>query len=166
MSTLVPVVVCMAVPPAVRAPKSSPARTVPSGRDRPSRATVMASKPTDPAMEVVRLCCVPSTGPVAARPHSAPETTMTRAVTRGTPIPAVRAACGLEPVARNWKPNSLRSMSHHTSRAATRATTKPRWRRKESPSRSGYWAPSLTVRDLGLVLSPLKARVVRAWMRR
>ena len=91
---------------------------------------------------------------------------MTRAVTRGTLMPAVRAACGLEPVARNWKPNSLRSMSHHTHRAATRATTKPRWRRKGPPSRSGYWALAPTGRDLGLVPSPMKARVVSAWARR
>ena len=35
----------MAKPPALKAPKSRPARRMPSGRDRPSSATVMASKP-------------------------------------------------------------------------------------------------------------------------
>ena len=92
---------------------------------------------------------------------------MTSTVTRGTEIPAVRAASGLSPVARNWKPISLRSSSHHTKTAAASATRKPRCRRKESPSSLGYWEPARTGRDLGLALpSPMKASVVRAWASR
>ena len=44
-------------------------------------------------------------------------------------MPAVRAACGLDPTARHRKPMVERSMSHQVNTAAARATRKPACRR-------------------------------------
>ena len=57
-------------------------------------------------------------------------------------MPAVRAALGFAPTARNRKPTVERSMSHHTATAATSATRKPACRRNCGPSRCGYSAVS------------------------
>ena len=161
----VPGAACMAVPPARSAPKSRPASTVPRGRERPRSATVMASKPMVPTTDSSMLFWVPRTGAVAASPHRAPEIIMTRLVTQGTLMPAVRAASALRPVARSWKPRRERSMSHHTATATSRARRNPAWRRKESPASEGYWAASATVRDLRLPVSPspLKALRLSTW---
>ena len=51
--------VCMPRPPADRAPNSRPASTVPSGVARPSSATVIASKPTEPTTASVTPCSSP-----------------------------------------------------------------------------------------------------------
>ena len=45
MSTGMSSEACIAKPPALNAPNSSPAARMPSGRDRPSSATVIASNP-------------------------------------------------------------------------------------------------------------------------
>ena len=44
--------VCMVKPPALSAPKRSPAARMPSSRERPSSATVMASKPIEASRSV------------------------------------------------------------------------------------------------------------------
>ena len=40
-------------------------------------------------------------------------------------MPAVRAASGLAPAAFSWKPRVVRSRSHHTTTAATTASSTP-----------------------------------------
>lgn len=76
MSTGTPVSVCMVTPPARRAPKSRPANSTPTGWDRPSSATVIASKPKDPATEVFSVLSVPATWVAPARPARPPEIAM------------------------------------------------------------------------------------------
>jgi hypothetical protein len=161
MSIGVPVRACMKTPPARSAPNSRPARNVPSGLDRPSSATVIASKPKDAATPAVSTFSVPSTCAAPARPASAPATTMTHRYTEFTLMPAVLAALALEPTARNWKPIVDRFISHHTKIAARIATTNPRCRRNCEPSSAGNSAESLIGGEIGLLLpSRLNAEVV------
>src|SRR5690606_4583949 len=152
MSIGVPVRACIAKPPARSAPNSRPARTVPSGRERPSRATVIASKPKLAATPAVSTFSVPSTCAAPPRPASAPAIAMTQTVTHATEMPAVRAACGFSPTARKRKPSVERSMSHHTPTAASSASRKPRWRRKPRPSTSGNVAEPGIGGLIGLLL--------------
>ena len=78
MSTGMPWEACMAKPPALKAPNSSPAHMMPIGLDRPSRATVIASKPMPASRSVVMpAVTVPSTWLTPARPTSAPEMSIT-----------------------------------------------------------------------------------------
>src|SRR5690606_21994054 len=104
MSIGVPVVICMFTAPAWNAPKSKPAKKVPHGVERPSRATVIASKPSEPAMPAVSTFSVPATCATPAAPASAPARAIARMVVRATLMPAVCAASGLCPTARNSKP--------------------------------------------------------------
>jgi hypothetical protein len=59
-------------------------------------------------------------------------------------MPAVRAAFGLAPTARNSKPMVLRSSSHHTPTAARITSTNPRCSRESSKNRVS-WAESSTI---------------------
>src|SRR5215472_11027931 len=61
----------------------------------------------------------------AARPARAPEISMTVAQLRSTLIPALRAARGLAPTVRNWKPIVLRDSSQATTATAASASRKP-----------------------------------------
>ncbi len=161
MSIGVPVRDCIAKPPARRAPNSRPAKKVPSGLDRPSSATVIASNPKLAAMPAVRTFSVPRTCAVPAMPARPPATSITSRYIRLTLMPAVRAALGLDPTARNANPIVDRFISHQTNTAARMATTKPRCRRNCGPSSCGYSAVSAIGGDTGLLLSPrLNADVV------
>lgn len=64
-------------------------------------------------------------------------------------MPAVRAALGLAPTARNSKPIVLRSSSHHTPNAARMTSTNPRCSRESSKNR-GSWADPSTIGLTGL----------------
>ena len=89
---------------------------------------------------------------------------MTSVVTFSTEIPAVRAAAGFRPVARNSNPIVERSSSHHTNSAAARAAMNPKCTRKESPSSLGYIAVSRTGMDFGFVFpSPMNEGRVRTY---
>ena len=61
----------------------------------------------------------------AARPARPPAISMTSAQLRSTLMPALRAARGLAPTVRNWKPMVLRESSQATPAAAAIATRKP-----------------------------------------
>ncbi len=54
MSIGTPSAACMRKPPALNAPNSRPAKSVPHGVEPPSSATVMASKPMPASMPVVK----------------------------------------------------------------------------------------------------------------
>lgn len=74
MSIGTPLAACIEYPPALSAPKRTPAPNTPHGRERPSSATVIASKPMPASMpEVKPLVSVPSTWVDPATPASAPE---------------------------------------------------------------------------------------------
>ncbi len=74
ISTGTPSAACIEKPPALKAPKSSPAMKMPHGLERPRSATVMASKPMPASMPAVNpVVTVPSTWETPARPSSAPE---------------------------------------------------------------------------------------------
>jgi hypothetical protein len=60
---------------------------------------------------------------------------ITRMVERDTLMPAVWAALGLAPTARNSKPTVERFSSHQTKTVAAMASRKPRW--------SLYWVPNI-----------------------
>ena len=92
---------CIALPPARRAPKSNAAKTVPIGWARPSNATVIASKPKEPAISAVSAYSLPSTWTAPPRPAKPPQIAMGPVKTNGTDIPAVLAALLLAPTARN-----------------------------------------------------------------
>lgn len=161
MSMGVCVTDCMTKPPALSAPKSRPDQNTPHARERPSSATVMASKPSEPAMPPVRNCSVPCTCAEPARPASRPATVMATTVTAPTFMPAVRAAAWLAPTARRRKPRVERSSSHHTTTVATTASRKAALRRKPSPSSEGHREFSARRGDLGwLEPSSWKAEVV------
>ena len=69
-----PSAACIEKPPALNAPNRMPATKVPHGVDRPSSATVIASKPMPASMPAVKpVVTVPSTWLTPARPSSAPE---------------------------------------------------------------------------------------------
>ena len=70
----------------------------------------------------------------AASPASPPASSMASTQVRSTLIPAVRAALGLAPTVRNWKPIVLRFSSHHTPAAASRASRKPALIRRLGPA--------------------------------
>src|SRR5690606_1901188 len=91
-------------PPVDSAANSRPASTMPTGPERPSSATVIASKPMLPATPSVRRFSVPSTWTAPARPTRAPATARTRKEVRAVEMPATCAARGFEPTARKWKP--------------------------------------------------------------
>ena len=119
---------CMAKPPACSAPNSSPASTMPSGLDRPSRATVIASKPIEPTMPADSGTGTPdAVGPSAActpaSPASAPASDHGDDGGPADAHPAVAAACGLAPTARIAKPMVDRSSIHQTATAASSATS-------------------------------------------
>ncbi len=103
-------------PAGVQAAEQQPANTMPTGRERPSSATVIASKPTEPTMPWLSGVGTPlAAGPIAtwtpARPASmAPAMVIVMMVVRATSMPAVAAACGLAPTARIAKPIVERSM--------------------------------------------------------
>src|SRR5262249_8996683 len=62
----------------------------------------------------------------AARPASAPAIIMTRVQVPSTFMPALRAALGFAPTARNWKPIVLRDSRQATPAAAAPAPRKAR----------------------------------------
>src|SRR5690625_4506102 len=144
MSIGVFAIVCMNGAPARSAPKSNAAHTVPSGRDLPSSATVIASNPMDPAEDSTKVRFVPSTTEAPPSPARTPATPRTHTYTMFTLMPAVRAASGFAPTARNLNPRVERSISHHTPRAASSASTNPRWSRNGSGSNRGSIALSAT----------------------
>src|SRR5664279_1263060 len=76
--------------------------------------------------------------------------TMTSTYVILTFIPAMVAADGFAPTARNVKPHVERSMSHHTPQAASKAATKPQCKPKLSPKSLGHWAFASIGGDLGL----------------
>lgn len=131
----VPAMVIMVRRDAFSAPNNRPASTTPSGRERPSSATVMASKPSVPMMVPVICVGVPvsSCGAVTIitppRPANAPASAMVMIVMFDTLAPDTAAAFGFRPTAFSCTPNFVRSRSHHTMKAASRAMTNPRWRR-------------------------------------
>ncbi len=151
MSMGTPVSVCMVTPPARRAPNSRPAPNTPIGLERPSRATVMASKPKESATSGFSIFSVPETRLMPASPDSPPETAIAMMYMRFTDTPAVRAASGLAPTARSWKPMVERCMSHQAKTVARMATTKLQFRRKESPNSGGNRADSGRKAETGLV---------------
>ena len=55
------VLACIVNPPALSAPNKRAAKTVPSGFALPNNATVIASKPKDPAIPAVSAYSLPST---------------------------------------------------------------------------------------------------------
>ena len=87
-----------------------------SGCSCPSSATVMASNPISPAMPLPSAYSVapPRIWFMPARPARPPAITMTPVSARLTLMPAVRAAFGLAPTARNSNPIVERSRSHQT----------------------------------------------------
>ena len=94
---------------------------------RPSSATVIASKPISPAIVAERVLRGTAEHLVdAGQPARPPAISMTPMSARLTLMPAVRAAFGFAPTARNWKPMVERSRSHQTKAAATSARRKPR----------------------------------------
>lgn len=149
MSIGVPVVICMLTAPARKAPKSRPAKKVPHGVERPSSATVMASKPSEPATPAVSTFSVPATCATPAAPASAPAKAMARMVERATFTPAVRAASGLCPTARNSKPMVERFSSQATPMVSKMAIRKPRCRRE--PGSEGKIALASRIGEIGLV---------------
>src|SRR5690625_5499937 len=64
-------------------------------------------------------------------------------------MPATRAARGLEPTARNWKPRVERLISHHSSTAEPAAITSPACSRNWGPSRTGRVAESAIDGEVG-----------------
>src|SRR4029453_14813337 len=69
-----PSAACIEKPPALKAPNRMPAMKMPHGVERPSRATVIASKPMPASMPAVNpVVTVPSTCLTPARPSRAPE---------------------------------------------------------------------------------------------
>ena len=121
------VVTCMIRPPACNAPTSRPPNRVPHGVERPSRATVIASKPTLESMPGTTWKEVaPSVRMIApARPARPPAISIACTVELDTLMPAVRAAAGLAPTARSRKPMVLRESSHQTPSAAATARMMP-----------------------------------------
>ncbi len=72
-----PSAACIEKPPALNAPNRMPAAKVPHGVERPSRATVIASKPMPASMSAENpVVIVPSTWFTPARPTSAPAISM------------------------------------------------------------------------------------------
>lgn len=67
-------------------------------------------------------------------------------------MPAVRAACGFSPTARNRKPSVDRLISHQTTAVMTMTSTKPQLRLYRAPNRSGRIAVSSVAGDLGFAL--------------
>ncbi|SIN19678.1 Uncharacterised protein [Mycobacteroides abscessus subsp. abscessus] len=124
---------------------------MPHGVERPSRATVIASKPKEAATSPVSTFSVPATWVAPARPASPPDSSMTTMYPALTLIPAVRAAFGLAPTARRRNPIVERSISQDTNSTARIARTKPQCSRKESPSRRGNRAESGSCGEMGLV---------------
>ena len=98
---------------------------MPSGFERPSRATVMASNPIVPAMPSVRYLAVPSSWTAPARPARAPDGEHHVDRDPLDEMPAVREAFGLNPTARYWNPIRERDMSHQTNTAARIAMMNP-----------------------------------------
>ena len=93
---------CMASPPACSPPNNSPASTIPRGLDRPSRATVIASKPIDPTMPADSGTGTPdAVGPSAActpaSPARAPASTMVITVVRCDAHPRGRGGVRVGP---------------------------------------------------------------------
>ena len=131
MSMGVEVAACIEDPPARSPPIRMPANTTPIGLLLPSSATVMASNPISPAIPLPSAYSVapPRIWLAPAMPARPPAITMTPASARLTLIPAVRAAFGLAPTARNSNPMVERSRSHQTKAAAPRASRNPRFSR-------------------------------------
>ncbi|CAH0327640.1 hypothetical protein SRABI128_06307 [Microbacterium sp. Bi128] len=75
---------------------------------------------------------------------------ITRMVARETLMPAVRAALGLAPTARNSKPSVERFSSHETNTVAAMASRNPRCSRYWLPKISGYAALGSTMGDIGV----------------
>ncbi len=125
------VAACIDEPPARRPPIRMPANTTPIGLLLPSSATVMASNPISPAMPLPRAYSVapPRIWLAPAMPARPPAMIMTPASARLTLMPAVRAAFGLAPTARNSNPMVERSSSHQTKAAAPSARRNPRFSR-------------------------------------
>ena len=92
---------CIIWPPTRSPAKRKADRTTPRGLARPRRATVIASKPNEPAIPVVSAYSAPSTLTAPPSPAKAPHTTMTDVITKGTDMPAVLAAVELAPTALN-----------------------------------------------------------------
>src|SRR5690606_5072269 len=121
----IPSAACIVAPPARNAPNRIAAPSTPTGFERPSSATVIASKPIPASTSVEKpVVEVPSTCVTPASATSAPETTMTHTVVRPTSMPATRAARGFSPTARKVKPSFERSMSHQVAATARSASTK------------------------------------------
>ena len=112
-------------PPVRRAANKNAATTVPSGAALPSKATVIASKPSEPPIPLVNACSVPRTCTAPPNPASAPHKTIVRVVTNGIEIPADLAAFALDPTALNLNPKVLFASSHQTNSAASKAINIP-----------------------------------------
>src|SRR5260370_32847457 len=76
----------------------------------------------------------------AARPARPPAISITSAQLRSTLIPALRAARGLAPTVRNWKPIVLRLSSQATPATAARAIRNPTLACGGGPPRCGNMA--------------------------
>ena len=83
-----PALTCICRPPAWRAPKRMPAKSTPTGCDRPRRATAMASKPMPAEKLGEARPRTPSTWLAPASPASAPAVAMTRTMVRPERTPA------------------------------------------------------------------------------
>ena len=124
--------------PARMPPSSRPATPMPIGFDRPSSATVIASKPIVVSYPGAIWCTTPRSVVAPASPHSAPgHATSSARPAVWSSCRAYRAASELAPAARISKPSVVRKSRNQISGIAASARRTPRWAFGPRPEADG-----------------------------